>query len=237
MKTEIAYIYALVDPRNNQIRYIGKTTNPKNRLSGHITECKKDNVNHYRAMWIKSLLKENLKPSIKFLKICALSEFSKYEAEYINLYKNDKLTNSDETGQGNVNRVKDVIDRMSKPKSREVYQYDLNGIFINKYKSVREASRALDIDHSYISRCCNGVYKHTQGFIFRYDEIIVSKISNPNAVKKSVIEVDKIGNKLGEWVSIMECSRDTGIDNGNLSKVCNGKIKSIKGRFFRFLKG
>ena len=90
---------------------------------------------------------------------------------------------------------------------------------------------------AYISRCCNGVYKHTQGFIFRYDEIIVPKISNPNAVKKSVIEVDKIGNKLGEWVSIMECSRDTGIDNGNLSKVCNGKIKSIKGRFFRFLKG
>lgn len=237
MKTDIAYIYALLDPRDNQVRYIGKTTNPKNRLSGHITECKKDNVTHYRAMWIKSLIRENLKPSIKFLKICPLSEFSKYETEYINLYKNNKLTNSDETGQGNVNRVKDVIDRMLKPKSREVYQYDLDGNFLYKYKSVREASRVLSIDHSYISRCCNGIYKHTQGFIFRYNEIIVTKVSNPNAVKKSVIEIDNIGNKIGEWVSIMECSRDTGIDSGNLSKVCNGKIKSIKGRFFRFLKG
>jgi hypothetical protein len=237
MKTDIAYIYALLDPRDNQVRYIGKTTNPKNRLSGHITECKKDNVTHYRAMWIKSLIREKLKPSIKFLKICPLSEFSKYEAEYINLYKNNKLTNSDETGQGNVNRVKDVIDRMLKPKSREVYQYDLDGNFLYKYKSVREASRVLSMYHSNISRCCNGISNHTGGFIFRYNEIIVTKVSNPNAVKKSVIEIDNIGNKIGEWVSIMECSRDTGIDSGNLSKVCNGKIKSIKGRFFRFLKG
>ena len=26
---EISYIYGLVDPRNNEIRYIGKTKNPK----------------------------------------------------------------------------------------------------------------------------------------------------------------------------------------------------------------
>ena len=38
--TEIAYIYALLDPRDNEVRYIGKTTQPKNRLSGHIRECK-----------------------------------------------------------------------------------------------------------------------------------------------------------------------------------------------------
>lgn len=235
MKTDIAYIYALVDPRDNQIRYIGKTINPKRRLLEHLADSKREF--NYRAMWIKSLLKENLRPSIKFLKICPLSDFIKYETEYIQLYKSNKLTNSDETGQGNVGRKKEILDKQSKKMGKSVYQYDLDGNFIRKYKSARDAAKCLSLSHSNVSRCCNGISKHAGGFIFRYDEIIVPKISNPNAVKKSVIEVDKIGNKLGEWVSIMECSRDTGIDNGNLSKVCNGKIKSIKGRFFRFLKG
>jgi L-threonylcarbamoyladenylate synthase len=50
----------------------------------------------------------------------------------------------------------------------------------------------------------------------------------------SVIEVDLQGNQLGEWISLMDCSRNTGIDNGNLSRVCNGKLKHIKGRIFKF---
>jgi hypothetical protein len=40
MKTDIAYIYALIDPRDNKIRYIGKTVSLRFRKSGHITESK-----------------------------------------------------------------------------------------------------------------------------------------------------------------------------------------------------
>lgn len=230
--TKIAYIYALIDPRDNEIRYIGKTVSPKYRLSGHISESKK--YTHYRAMWINSLLKENLKPIMRILKICPLSDFTKYESHYISLYRNKKLTNSDDTGQGNTGRKREIVERASKKNSKPVYQYDINGNFIREYKSVRNAAFLLKISHTQISRCCRGEYKHTNGLIFRYDRTLVNFIETPNAVKKSIIEVDIVGHKINEWVSIMDCSRSTGIDNGNLSRVCNNKLKSIKGRYFRF---
>ena len=233
MKTDIAYIYALLDPRDNEVRYIGKTINPKRRLSEHLADSKREY--NYRAMWIKSLLKENLNPLIKFLKICPLSDFVKYETEYIKLYKNGKLTNSDETGQGSIGRRQEILDKQSEKMGRVVYQYDLDGNFIQEFRSVRFAADCLSLSHSNISRSCNGKSKHAGGFVFRYEKVIVEKIDNPNAIKKSVVELDELGNEIKKWYSIMDCSRDTKIDNSNISRVCNGIRKSIKGRYFKFI--
>lgn len=235
MKTEIAYIYALLDPRDNEVRYIGKTVNAKYRLSQHIQESKNLKISNHRLNWIRSLLTNDIKPIIKFLKICPLSEFVKYETEYIQLYKNNKLTNSDETGHGSTGRRQEILDKQSEKMGRVVYQYDLNGNFIKEYKSVRTAALELNTFHSHISRSCNGIFKHTGGFIFRYkkDDDIKSVI-NPNAIKKLVIEVDKDNNEINRWESIMECARETGIDSGNISRACNKKIKYIRGRYFKF---
>jgi hypothetical protein len=232
---EIAYIYGLIDPRNNEIRYIGKTINPKNRLSGHITESKDINVVNYRAKWLRKLTKLGLKAEITFLKTCSSDEYEKYETEFIKIYSNNRLTNSDETGQGNKNRKREILDRQSENSGRKVYQYDLNGNFIKEYRSVRFAATELGLNHSNISRCCNGIFKHTGGYIFKYEITNNIQLKNPNAVKKIVVEVDSNGLEIGKWVSIMECSRSIGIDNGNLSRVCNGKLPSIKGRYFKFL--
>lgn len=232
---ELAYIYGLIDPRNNQIRYIGKTVNPKNRLSGHITESRNLNNIHYRAKWIRKLTRLELKPKITFLKVCSLDEFEKYETEYIKIYSNNRLTNSDEAGSGNKNRKREVLDRQSENSGKKVYQYDLEGNFIREYRSVRTAAKELNLNHANISRCCNDISKHAGGYIFRYEKVKVEKVENPNAVKKMIIEIDKNGIEIGRWASIMECSRLTGLDNGNLSRTCNGILGNIKGRFFCFL--
>jgi len=234
MKTEIAYIYALVDPIDKSVRYIGKSVNPIKRLSEHLSECR--GYNHRRANWIKLLIKNGYRPELIILKVCPSCDFEKYESEYIKLYKSDKLTNSDDSGQGNKNRKREIIDNISKKLSKPVYRFDLNGDYIDEYKSTREASRNLSINHSNIVRCCNNKIKHTNQFIFRYDrELKVDKIELPNAVKKQVVELDFNGKVINKWTSLMSCSRDTGIDNGNLSRVCNGKLLHVKGRFFRFL--
>lgn len=60
-------------------------------------------------------------------------------------------------------------------KAKEVYQYDLNGKFINKYSSTGEAARSLGIkSSSHIGECCRGKIKTYRGFIWRYSEDIVS---------------------------------------------------------------
>ncbi len=230
--TEIAYIYSLVDPREEEIvRYVGKSVCPKSRLRDHIKDYKK--TNYRSSTWIKSIIREGVLPKMKILKICPLSEYEINERFFVQKYKSDKLTNSDESGQGHTERKRELIENANYNR-KPVYQYDIDGSFIKKFKSARDAGRKLNINHSHIIRCCNFIIKHTHCYIFSYTKKKVNPIKNPNAVKKSVIEIDIDGNKKNRWDSLMDCSRSVGIDNGNISRVCNGKVKSIKGRFFKF---
>lgn len=54
------YIYALVDPETDQIRYIGKSIRPKERLQNHMNE----KSNCHRSHWLQSLKKKGLKPHL-----------------------------------------------------------------------------------------------------------------------------------------------------------------------------
>ena len=232
MKTDIAYIYCLVDPRSNLVRYIGKTINPKTRRYQHV--CKQSETeDNFRTKWLNSLLRLKLKPIFKILEICPLDQFEIRESYYISVYKS-KVTNGDETGQGNKNRSRIFLEKSNIPR-KIVYQFDLNGEFIREWRSTREASRHLNISHGNISKCCNGIFKNANMYIFRYDRNSkIDPINNPNAQKKKVIEIDKNGLIIDQWDCLMDCSRQTGIDNGNLSRVCNGINKSVRSRFFRF---
>lgn len=59
------YIYILKHPITKEIRYVGKTTNPKTRLYNHI---KLVNIgkSHCKS-WIKSLLVQDLKPELEVI--------------------------------------------------------------------------------------------------------------------------------------------------------------------------
>lgn len=63
----------------------------------------------------------------------------------------------------------------NKGKAKQVYQYDLNGKFINKFNSTGEAARTLGLStSSHIGECCRGKIKTYKGFIWKYAEDIVS---------------------------------------------------------------
>jgi hypothetical protein len=54
------YIYILIDPRTESVRYVGKTNNPRLRFNVH-TSRKFDKKSH-RDMWVKQLCELGLKP-------------------------------------------------------------------------------------------------------------------------------------------------------------------------------
>lgn len=95
MKT---YIYGLVDPSDNRIRYIGKSNNPQKRLYEH-HQIKRLKTHTHKNNWIKSLLKLNLKCKIVVLEECDESNWQEREKFYIKKYKN-QLTNTTDGGQG-----------------------------------------------------------------------------------------------------------------------------------------
>ncbi len=81
-------IYALVDPRTSQIRYIGQTQNhPEVRLQAHI---EKDDTNRYKRAWISELRRLGEKPTVVTLEY-APSIDDALEAERIWIRRGHRL--------------------------------------------------------------------------------------------------------------------------------------------------
>lgn len=59
------YIYTLNDPRDNQIRYIGMSSDPIGRFSQHLTPT--FNVKPGKDVWVKELLHLSLIPGIEVI--------------------------------------------------------------------------------------------------------------------------------------------------------------------------
>ena len=52
-------IYALIDPRNDEIRYVGKTTQ---KVEARITAHMRDKSNCHRVHWLNELKRDGLRP-------------------------------------------------------------------------------------------------------------------------------------------------------------------------------
>jgi hypothetical protein len=235
MKKE--FIYCLKDPRDYSVKYIGKSNNPKKRFKEHIKESK--NKKTKKEKWINKLIMLNLEPILEILKEINTGEYVIWEPFYIKKFKQEghKLVNDDENGFGTISgKGRKILKKIHEDSKIRINQYDTDGKFIKSFNSIREAAKEINISHANISRCCNGLYKHASGFIFRKqtDEEPPKKIIHINAKPKNVIEFDLNGNKLNEYFSISQASKETKIDAGNISKVCNNKLKKTKNRIFKF---
>jgi len=78
------YIYGLVDPRTNQVRYVGKANNPEERLKGHLRECRRKLPVY---AWIRKLGKLGLSPELRILKKCLKTEREEHEINMIAEYR------------------------------------------------------------------------------------------------------------------------------------------------------
>jgi hypothetical protein len=99
MKT--TYIYALIDPRDDQVRYVGKADNVKERFMSHLRESK-TNAKSHKCAWIRTLIAEGLKPVVKTLEEVNIDEWQKAEIYYIQEFRKMgvNLTNHTIGGDG-----------------------------------------------------------------------------------------------------------------------------------------
>lgn len=73
----------------------------------------------------------------------------------------------------NVSSLKEYAKRgCENPKSKRVYQFDLNGNLIAIYVSVREAERQTKIKSQMISSCCLNKINHVGKYVWRYKEMM-----------------------------------------------------------------
>lgn len=95
------FIYALIDPETNTIRYIGKSDNPKKRLRLHLTEARTSKRESHRLNWLRKLLKNSQRPRIMILEECNVENWAFREKWWISKYKLiSKLVNNTDGGEG-----------------------------------------------------------------------------------------------------------------------------------------
>ena len=94
------YIYGLYSSNNKEIRYIGKSNNPKDRLRKHIYECFKNNNENktHKCCWIRNSINKGKKVDFIILDECDFELWPEYECKYMALY--DNLTNTSKGGIG-----------------------------------------------------------------------------------------------------------------------------------------
>lgn len=151
------FIYALVDPRDNQIRYIGKTDNPERRLAMHM----RDKDICHRTNWLKGLIAVGSKPAMTIIEEVAEGQsWEDRERHWIAHYRSlgCKLTNMTDGGEQGPDCTGKKL-----PKS-EQWRKNITAMLTERNKSpkMREISRQSGLKNKGRKKSQETIEKHRQ---------------------------------------------------------------------------
>lgn len=221
------FVYYHVRLDKNHVFYIGKGTK---EVKGNI--YKRAYVKAKRNIYWKRITDKTA------YKVEIIKEFETelealvYEARLIQmfgLYKNGgNLCNLLEDSVNTASMLRLSVDKCS----RCVYQYDLNGNFIEKYKSLSEVGRLFNTTATAISRACRKHMATCRGFQWRYDLEDVNPCKTHSRRKeflKIVYQYDKDYNLINTFKGAREASEQTNVYYMNISKCLNKRCQYAGG--------
>ena len=228
----ICGIYKITNLVNGKI-YIGESVDVHRRISQHKkigrskNGYKRDkNKPLYRAL--KKYGIDNF--SFEIIEKCSSDDRFEREKYWISYYdcttKSGKGYNQSDGGESGFG-----FNQM-----REAYQYDLDGNFVAKYKSIREATRSIgaNSDNGLIQNAISKENKQAGGYQWRYeyfDKIPVYKIKN-HCYK--VACYDKNGSLLKTFNSSKEASDYFMVEVSTIRMNCKHKINYTKDMMFEY---
>jgi hypothetical protein len=144
MKT---YIYILQDPRNNLVKYIGKSNNPHRRFLSHLWQTSKNKSYCYK--WIQSLKKKGLKPIMTVIDE-VIEDWQWLEQYWIEQFKQWGfiLTNHTKGGEGAYGA--------GQWNNKPVSLFTKEGKLINVFDSQKACALYLNTTPSNVKACVNG---------------------------------------------------------------------------------
>ena len=99
-QSKTVFIYALKEPDTGEIRYIGKSIDPEERLKTHIRLARKEDS--HKARWIRKLLESGFKPVLEIVDEVPDEFWQQWEAAYIDFFRGEGflLVNGTSGGDG-----------------------------------------------------------------------------------------------------------------------------------------
>lgn len=242
-------IYELIDPRTNQTRYIGKSTNAKIRYSRHLNLGSLNKSNNHKNLWIKSLLKINLKPVLNVIDEVEESDWVFFEKFYISLYKTwgFNLTNSTEGGENGYTNGKGMNEKKHSEKTKEKMKIKALGRIISEEqkKITKEVKIKNGTWRKPMSQEAKEKRKQTKIKNGTWDKPMSESLKKEFSLKRKgkgnpcyhgeVCQYDLNGVFIKEWQGLFEITEKMGNCN-NVSNVAKGKSKSAKGYLWKFKK-
>lgn len=187
------YIYTLEHPITNEIRYIGKTKNPKERFHNHCNRL--HNEHTHKRNWINSLRFIGLKPKMNILDEVNESEWKHWEKYWIEQFRQwgfnlvnhtsggDGLTIGNQTSfkKGSIpwnkgitpsletrNKIRESLLGKSSNKKKQVIQYSLTDEIIQIFDSATEAAESIKGSIGHIISCCKGIRSTHKKYKWKY---------------------------------------------------------------------
>lgn len=248
----ITYIYTLTDPRTNQVRYVGKTNNIKQRYNAHLNKARKHQIHMFN--WVNQLKKEGLKPIMEIIDEVPIEEWIFWETYWISQFLTwgFKLINYTNGGEGTTFGNQTSFKKGHGGK--KVVGFNSKYEKIYEFNSAIEASIFLKVNPGSVSCCCyNNCRRKTVKNLtwFYYDEIIKLNqndleheikerfITNRKATKgsfykgqkslrsKKVLMFDLNWNLIKEFESARSAAKYVGVTGGAIQHACTKSKKSI----------
>lgn len=211
MKT--TYIYILKDPTTCEIRYVGKSNNPKRRLIHHLN--KNNDVGTHKRNWIDSL---DSKPILEIIKEVSRDEWQEQEKFYINYYLSIgcNLVNWSDGGEGLT--YGNQTSFKNGHSGRKIIAITKNGEIFKEFESGKILSE-------YFNKIGNGgfyqVLKKKRRFFMGYNYLYYDEYVN-----MSDDDIKKHVEWLNTYVDKKEIGKRTGFKKG--CKTWHGAILNLK---------
>jgi hypothetical protein len=226
------FIYILTEPNSLNVRYVGRTSSPNSRLSGHMYDSERLGCGSHKRNWLLKLKRDNKIPDfhiIDYIEEDSIEIIDKMESYYVlEFSKLFKLTNfykihKDET------YFKRTLDIGAKP----VFLYDLKGNFLKEYTTTKECS--IDLNFPY-DRIVSAI--HTKQMLKRKYYVFREACFNPykgpgkgSHMFKTVYEFNEKSEIINQFNS---CKAAADYHNLKSSSI-NGAIiqnTKLKGKIF-----
>lgn len=131
---------------------------------------------------------------------------------------------------------KNYIAKKKKRKNcKTVYQYDLDGNFINEWESLSAIQKILGYNKNNLSHCCLGEIQSAHGFIWSYEKRNDIIYENKNLQKqRKIYQFSKEMILIKEWDNLESIENTLGYGRSAISTCCRCESKTAYGYVWRY---